>query len=311
MAMAIFVGLIPFLLGTFYDFSVLFVTAIFSIVLLIILIKNRKLQININNRFILSISLIFFSLLTIIWGIDKNNAFVGTLRYISVFIFVVLLMQLSKKSKDNIIDIIPYSGIIMLIISVIMGFFPNLKEIVYSESNRITGFFQYSNTFALYLLIGFIIITNKNTYINKAGKINNSTNSLINKVDNVKITYEEKSKRTYINENMLSIIISIILLIGIIMTGSRTTFIITTIYIIYISFRKENKNRKLLGITYFIIISIIGVYVLITKNLDTIGRIFTVSLNSSTLLRKNFILERWAKTSFRKFIWIWVYGIFI
>ena len=107
MAMAIFVGLIPFLLGTFYDFSVLFVTAIFSIVLLIILIKNRKLQININNRFILSISLIFFSLLTIIWGIDKNNAFVGTLRYISVFIFVVLLMQLSKKSKDNIIDIIP------------------------------------------------------------------------------------------------------------------------------------------------------------------------------------------------------------
>lgn len=311
MAMAIFVGLIPFLLGTFYDFSVLFVTAIFSIVLLIILIKNRKLQININNRFILSISLIFFSLLTIIWGIDKNNAFVGTLRYISVFIFVVLLMQLSKKSKDNIIDIIPYSGIIMLIISVIMGFFPNLKEIVYSESNRITGFFQYSNTFALYLLIGFIIITNKNTYINKAGKINNSTNSLINKVDNVKITYEEKSKRTHINENMLSIIISIILLIGIIMTGSRTTFIITTIYIIYISFRKENKNRKLLGITYFIIILIIGVYVLITKNLDTIGRIFTVSLNSSTLLRKNFILERWAKTSFRKFIWIWVYGIFI
>ena len=68
------------------------------------------------------------------------------------------------------------------------------------------------------------------------------------------------------------------------MTGSRTTFIITTIYIIYLCFRKENKYRKIYGITYAVILILLGIYVLITKNIETIGRIFTISMDSSTLL---------------------------
>lgn len=246
MYLAVFIGIIPFLFGTFYDFSVFIVSAIFSVILLIKFIKNKKIRVSINDALLLSIILLIFSLLTIFWAIDQNNAIGGTLRYLSLIIFSILLMQISKEEREKILNIIPYSGLIMLVISIAMGFIPEIRNIVYSESNRITGFFQYSNTFALYLLIGFIIATNK-------------------------------------KNNKYLILISIILLLGIFMTGSRTTFLIVTLYIIYISFRKENKFRKWYGIGYLGIILVIGIYVLITKNLENIGRIFSISLNSSTL----------------------------
>ena len=271
MYLAIIIGIIPFLIGTFYDFSVFLVTLIFSGILLGIFIKNKKLKIEINNMFLLSMVLFIFSTLGIFWATDKNDAIIGTLRMLSLVIFSTLLMQCKKEEKEKILNVIPYSGLVMLILSIIIGFIPALRNIVYSESNRITGMFQYSNVFALYLLIGFIIITNKKK---KEEKVKEA------KEESVKI---EKNKQKLLKKYS-PIICGIILLIGILMTGSRTTFIITTIYIIYLCFRKENRYRKIYGITYAVILLLLGIYVLITKNIETIGRIFTISMDSSTLL---------------------------
>lgn len=275
MYLAIIIGIIPFLIGTFYDFSVFLVTLIFSGILLGIFIKNKKLKIEINNMFLLSMVLFIFSTLGIFWAIDKNDAIIGTLRMLSLVIFSILLMQCKKEEKEKILNVIPYSGLVMLILSIIIGFIPALRNIVYSESNRITGMFQYSNVFALYLLIGFIIITNKKK---KEEKVKEA------KEESVKTEKNKKENREKLLKKYSPIICGIILLIGILMTGSRTTFIITTIYIIYLCFRKENRYRKIYGITYAVILLLLGIYVLITKNIETIGRIFTISMDSSTLL---------------------------
>ena len=275
MYLAIIIGIIPFLIGTFYDFSVFLVTLIFSGILLGIFIKNKKLKIEINNMFLLSMVLFIFSFLGIFWAIDKNDAIIGTLRMLSLVIFSILLMQCKKEEKEKILNVIPYSGLVMLILSIIIGFIPALRNIVYSESNRITGMFQYSNVFALYLLIGFIIITNKKK---KEEKVKEA------KEESVKTEKNKKENREKLLKKYSPIICGIILLIGILMTGSRTTFIITTIYIIYLCFRKENRYRKIYGITYAVILLLLGIYVLITKNIETIGRIFTISMDSSTLL---------------------------
>ena len=275
MYLAIIIGIIPFLIGTFYDFSVFLVTLIFSGILLGIFIKNKKLKIEINNMFLLSMVLFIFSTLGIFWAIDKNDAIIGTLRMLSLVIFSILLIQCKKEEKEKILNVIPYSGLVMLILSIIIGFIPALRNIVYSESNRITGMFQYSNVFALYLLIGFIIITNKKK---KEEKVKEA------KEESVKTEKNKKENREKLLKKYSPIICGIILLIGILMTGSRTTFIITTIYIIYLCFRKENRYRKIYGITYAVILLLLGIYVLITKNIETIGRIFTISMDSSTLL---------------------------
>ena len=225
--------------------------------------------------FLLSMVLFIFSTLGIFWAIDKNDAIIGTLRMLSLVIFSILLMQCKKEEKEKILNVIPYSGLVMLILSIIIGFIPALRNIVYSESNRITGMFQYSNVFALYLLIGFIIITNKKK---KEEKVKEA------KEESVKTEKNKKENREKLLKKYSPIICGIILLIGILMTGSRTTFIITTIYIIYLCFRKENRYRKIYGITYAVILLLLGIYVLITKNIETIGRIFTISMDSSTLL---------------------------
>ena len=282
MYLAIIIGIIPFLIGTFYDFTVFLVALIFSSILLGIFIKNKKIKIEINNMFLLSLILFVFSLLGIFWAIDKNDAIIGTLRFLSLVIFSILLMQCKKEEKEKILNIIPYSGLLMLIFSIIIGFIPALRNIVYSESNRITGLFQYSNVFALYLLIGFIIITNKKK---KEEKIEESKKETV-KIEKVEEKNKGKNKEKFLEKikKCSPIICGIILLIGILMTGSRTTFIITTIYIIYLCFRKENRYRKIYGITYAVILILLGIYVLITKNIETIGRIFTISMDSSTLL---------------------------
>ena len=202
MYLAIIIGIMPFLIGTFYDFTVFLVALIFSSILLGIFIKNKKIKIEINNMFLLSVILFVFSLLGIFWAIDKNDAIIGTLRILSLVIFSILLMQCKKEEKEKILNIIPYSGLLMLVFSIIIGFIPNLRDIVFSESNRITGLFQYSNVFALYLLIGFIIITNKKK---KEEKVKEA------KEESVKI---EKNKQKLLKKYS-PIICGIILLIGI------------------------------------------------------------------------------------------------
>jgi len=242
----IFIMLIPFLFGTFYDFSVFVVTLVLQIILLIWFIKNKKISITVNDAFIMSAIFLLFSCLSIIWAVDRNDAAIGTLRYLSLFLFAIFIMQCSSERKEKILQIIPYSALAMLFISIIIGFIPGLKEIVYTASGRIMGLFPYANTFALYLLVGIIIITT-------------------------------------IRRDKLAIPITLFLLFGIFLTGSRTTLIIATIYMIYFCFSKENTIKKYYILTYLGLIIAFVIYALVTNNF---GRIFNINPNAGTLLER-------------------------
>ena len=108
------------------------------------------------------------------------------------------------------------------------------------------GFFQYANTFALFLLIGIIYIG-----------------------------YSKQPKWKII-------IYNIVLLLGILISGCRTVQILTLLnYIIMIIKQKELR-------VYFIALVIIAIactigYVLITGNLNTVGRYLTTSTSSRSL----------------------------
>ena len=146
----------------------------------------------------------------------------------------------------ELISVVPFTGILMIILSVLFKYIPFLPDAFYLPNGRMAGFFQYSNTFALFLLIGIIILLNK--------KI---------------------SKRTFLYVA--------ILLIGILATGSRLVFLLTVLNFIIFTVKFKSIRKYLIlmfGITMLITLG----YVLITKNFNTIGRYFTTSINSSTLL---------------------------
>lgn len=240
--------LLPFIFGLFYEFAVSLAAILFIVIIIKMLIQNKRIKIYFNYCFLSILILTIFSLLTCIWAIDKQDAIFGFFRILTILLFVIILMQQEYEEIKACYKIIPRSAIIMIIICIIMKFIPNLSEYVYSDNGRLGGFFQYSNTFALFLLIGINIL------IYDAGKIK------------------------------IKIFQVMILLIGILLTGSRTVFLLTILTFIIYLFLSKNKKEKIIMFSLFLIIILISLIIVAkTNNLQTIGRYLTISINSSTL----------------------------
>ena len=240
--------LIPFLFGLFYDFTVYLVATIFIGILIKDLIKNNGIKIYFNYCFLSILILTIATLLTCIWAIDKQDAILGFFRILTLFLFTIILMNREKEYIEESYKIIPISGIIMVLISIIIKFIPNLSEYLYSDNGRLGGFFQYSNTFALYLLIGINVLLHSNK----------------------KIKY---------------ILVQIfILLVGILLTGSRAIFLLTILSFIIFLFVDKSIKEKIKIFSILIIVILISLIVIFSTNsFETIGRYLTISLNSSTL----------------------------
>lgn len=237
--MQIFLVAFPFLFGGFYEFPSYIAEICILIIFLIKINKENKIKFYVDLS---SISLVFIAggfLISSFYGIDMGMGILGFLKFSVPLTFSLLIMQYSKLSLKKIMQVIPYSGMAMIFLSLIF------KQIL--PNGRLGGFFQYSNTFALYLLIGIIYAVNN-------------------------------------NKKILKTIIEVsILLIGIYLTGSRTTFILTVLCFIFwaIKFKKARVPLTLLGIGS-IILTII--YANLAHNFGTIGRYLTMFSNSSTLL---------------------------
>ena len=237
--------LIPFLFGTFHNFSVFLVALILQLIVLIFYIKNKKISLKINTGLILSVILFIFSLMSIIWAVDKNDATIGSLRFLSIVIFNIFIMQLAKQRREKVLEIIPYSAVLMLLISLIIGFVPNCKNMFYTPNGSLMGFFPYANTFALYLLIGVIIITNK-------------------KID----------KYTTLT--------AVCLMVGILLTKSRTTFIMAILYFIYFSLNKYNLKKKYYFLTYICLFTLATIFIFILNKIEIIN----ISKSFGTILER-------------------------
>ena len=245
--MQIFLFVLPFLFGLFYEFTS-FLAQVFIIIILVIkLIKEKNAKVYLNCS---SITLAIISagyLFTCIYAVDRGMAFLGFLKFSVPLTFAFLLMQYSKEQSKEIMNVIPFSGVTMIILSVLFRYIPFLPDEFYMPNGRIGGFFQYSNTFALYLLIGII-----------------------------QLSYSEKNK-------IKKIVFTAILLAGIFLSGSRAVFILAILNLIFIIIKFKETRKELIGLVILAIVAT-AIYVSITGNINTIGRFLTTSTSSSTLL---------------------------
>lgn len=243
----IFLFIIPFLFGLFYEFTSYFAQIYLLIVLSIKLIKEKKIRIYLNFSSISLVTISLGYLCTCIYAIDRGMAFLGFLKFTIPITFSILLMQYKKQHIRKMLNVIPMSGIAMIIISATFKYVPFLPDSFYLPNGRMGGFFQYSNTFALFLLIGIICLVNS-------------------------------------KQSKLKIILgTAILLIGIYISGSRTVFVLTILNFIIFIIKLKKLRKMLIALLGISIIASIG-YAAITNNFQTIGRYLTTSLNSSTLL---------------------------
>ena len=240
--------IIPFLWGGFYDFAVCFINIALIIILLVKYLKNKLIKIELNYPFYISLIFVIGNILALFWAVDKICALFGLIRSIALFMFVINLFQIDVEKREKLNFAIFLSGLVMIIISGILAIIPATRSFVVTDGNRFTGFFQYANSFAIFLLIGLIIF--------------------------IKNNYSDKIK----------IPISMLFIIAILLTGSRITFLLLVLSLIYFIFKSEKKGKVKYLTGLFSLIVICLVIAIVTNNYQNLGRIFTMSFSSSTLI---------------------------
>lgn len=236
--------LFSFFYGMYYEFCGAIATVMLGVMLLAGMGKKKNMKGQATVGF--SLALLFFIsyLITCIWAVDSGMAFLGIFRFSWIVLFLFWVQQTDSGYRDKLISTIPYVGGIMCLIGFVGFFVPFLKEHLYSNG-RLGGFFQYPNTFALFLLIGIVLLCNQ----------------------------KEPTFRDYGLAGVLTI--------GIAVTGSRTVFVLMVLVFLFMIVR--NRNGRL-AVGVIVIAAAFAGIVWLTGDSASVGRITTFSLRDSTLV---------------------------
>lgn len=149
------------LVGGFNDY----LSCIISIALLVNLFfkirNNNCFKININLLSIAIFTIVCFYGITMLWAIDSGMAFIGFLKFLPLLIYLSLLQQTDEAK--NVFMILPYYVAVLVIISSICSLIPAISDL-FTVSGRLSGFFQYPNTFALLLLVSELLMFKRVNY---------------------------------------------------------------------------------------------------------------------------------------------------
>ena len=145
----IFLFVAPFLFGLFYEFASFFAQIFILIILLVKFIKDKNVRLYLNCSSFALASISAGYLFTCIYAVDRGMAFLGFLKFTVPLTFAILLMQYSKEQVKEMMNVIPISGVTMIILSVLFRYIPFLPDEFYLPNGRMGGTFRYSNTFAL------------------------------------------------------------------------------------------------------------------------------------------------------------------
>lgn len=233
--------------GGFNEYVGCVLSAIISVLLILKIAQNRNLVVNIN---ITSLSIAVITLLYLIscfYAIDSGMAFVGFLKFLPVLLYMLLLMQ-DKGIKEHLIALLPYVALALGVLSLVLMYIPITKD-YFTVSDRLAGFFQYPNTFALFLLVGELTALSK-----------------------------EKLKP-------IDIISALLLIILLLFTGSRAVFILAVFSnVLIIFFRKGKKVKILLGIVVAVLAVAVLLMLPLFNNSEIFSRYFTISFSESTFI---------------------------
>lgn len=233
------------LIGLFHEFTAcLFLVLEFIYLGYLYYKKDIKVFDNINFVFIVFI--IFMYLFVCLFAIDRGMALIGFFKQLSILMFIIIVMQFDKEERNELLILIPFLGIFMIVLSLIGYFIPLMKDF-FIVNGRIGGFFQYPNTFALFLLIGCVVLYTHRDF--------------------------------YTNSNLFLLI----LMLGIILTGSRAIYVLTLIMLIYVMKNNPQYIKKIL-IFVTALILIVALINILKLDIKVLKRLTQFSFSSSTLL---------------------------
>ncbi len=235
-----------FCVGLFHEYLSCIASIFLASWLFVNHLRKNKTVIYLNLTSFSIILIVLFYGLTALWAVDSGMAFIGFLKYLPLLLFAISLMQ--TEEKDTILKLLPYTVTLMTVLSAILAQIPSLEHFFIIEG-RLSGFLQYPNTFAILVLISELLLLSKE-----------------------KIKYYD-------------LICIILLVVGLVYTGSRAAFIIAIVAnIATILFTKTKKF-----IFYSIIALLVSgfaavVFLVATDNTYIIERLATINFKESTFI---------------------------
>ncbi len=243
-----------FCFGAFYEWTGSLLSVIFSAILLIYKSKNGMHVYKSIPFYCIGIITVFYGV-ACIYALDSAMAFTGFAKKASIFLFLLLCMQIEDSIRKKLLSYLPALGCIMVLAGTVAWFIPPIKS-VFFINGRLSGFFQYANTFALFLICGILILG-----------------------------FVEKVTAKIIAE-------FIILLFGVLFTGSRMGFIFL-IFAVAVIVVKGNGVNSYIGTRkklFFIISAVvllflcaISFFAFRTGNFNGVTRFLSIRFSASTL----------------------------
>lgn len=234
--------------GLFHEFISAFFSVLLSALLIYDIFRNGRLTLKIN-RVGISVAVIAAAyLICCIWAIDPGTAVLGFVKFLPLPLFYIAFMQ-NPGEKENLFKYLPVYASVTTAVSAILMQIPAFED-YFSVAGRLSGFFQYSNTFALFLLICLILTVTGQTPFKK------------------------------INYLYIAIIIG-----GILYSGSRTVMVLTALSVaVSVLFLPDKRIRLAVICVFTAMLAAAIIYSVLSGNFDSVGRFLKTSFTESTFL---------------------------
>ncbi len=227
------------LIGGFFDWCVALLGAALALVIFVRARKSKIVMPSLKSIQLLPMAVVVISAIVTFWSVDRLQNIMGVIRLIALLLWMILCLNTDEADRKNTIATIPAIGAAMVAVSIVAYTMAGLRPYFW-ENSRLSGIFQYANTAALFWAVGVIVL-----------------------LQNIR-----KKWQWYVQ--------LFLLLIGILLTGSRSVLLILTIWAIYKSI-SDRKLRRPILIVIGLLLAVSGIIFAITGSTANISRVFAGS----------------------------------
>lgn len=178
------------------------------------------------------------------WAVDTGMAWIGFCKFLPALLYMVSLWQ--AHDRQQLQRILPAFGAVTVIVGVI-GMHISALSPFFSVAGRLAGFFQYPNTYALFLLVCELML----------------------------FAQPILRKRSYL--------VAAVLVIGLLYTGSRTVFVLLILSNLVLALLQRRKLWRVV-LTVAAVAVLFAVLVLLLGQNTVLYRYLHISLSESTLV---------------------------
>lgn len=236
----------PFGIGLFHVWGSALCSLLLLGYLLYALILRGWLRFVWNEVLLMALLLLAGYALSSFWAVDTGLAPMGIVKFLPVPLFLLCLQQADGQGSRRVLRVIPYAGAAMVLLSAALLVLDSCRVWLLYRG-RLGGFFEYPNTFALYLLCGLILAIS-----------------------------EEKGIRR--------LVLAVILAGGIFAAGSRTVLVLAAAAGFLWALSRGTVRRRVALLLAVVLVILGGVGLALLLPDSPIGRILSISVKTNSFL---------------------------